>query len=200
MSKNDGFSKTIAVTTILVLIIGAGIAWAVIQNEDVAPNDTDAMMDEKMEGNESDSMMENKSSDAMMDSEDKMQGDSMPTGDSMKDDKMGGSDAMMVNPGTYKDYSVSTVEAEQKAGNKVVLFFHAPWCPFCKAANEAFISRAGEIPSGVVVLKTDYDSNTELKQKYGVTYQHTFVQIDNDENQVSKWNGGDIDNLKKYIK
>jgi thiol-disulfide isomerase/thioredoxin len=95
---------------------------------------------------------------------------------------------------------VETVAAEQSSGNKVVLFFHAPWCPFCRAANTAFLQRADEIPSGVVVLKTDYDTNTELKRKYGVTYQHTFVQIDANGNQVSKWNGGDIDNLKKYLK
>jgi hypothetical protein len=51
----------------------------------------------------------------------------------------------------------------------------------------------------VTVLKIDYDSNTQLKQKYGVTYQHTFVQIDNNESLVTKWNGGDIDNLIKYL-
>ena len=83
---------------------------------------------------------------------------------------------------------------------KLVLFFHAPWCPFCKTADGEFQSRTSEIPAGVAVLKTDYDSNTSLKQKYGVTYQHTFVQVDDDENLVSKWNGGDIDNLKKYLK
>lgn len=109
-------------------------------------------------------------------------------------------DAMMQKPGSYKTYSPATVEAEQAAGNKVVLFFHAPWCPFCKAADSAFNSRLSDLPSGVALLKTDYDSSTELKQKYGVTYQHTFVQIDSNENQVTKWNGGDIDNLKKYLK
>ena len=117
------------------------------------------------------------------------------------DDKMIKAEAgMMAKSGTYKDYSAATVEAEQKAGNKVVLFFHAPWCPFCKTADGEFQSRTSEIPAGVAVLKTDYDSNTSLKQKYGVTYQHTFVQVDDDENLVSKWNGGDIDNLKKYLK
>lgn len=109
-----------------------------------------------------------------------------------------------VNPnskaGSYQDYSTATIATEQKAGNKVVLFFHAPWCPYCKAADIAFKANATSIPAGVTVLKTDYDSNTELKKKYGVTYQHTFVQIDTNGNQVSKWNGGDIDNLIKYIK
>lgn len=106
----------------------------------------------------------------------------------------------MEKSGSYKDYSTATVAAEQAAGNKVVLFFHAPWCPYCKAADSAFTARIKEIPAGVVVLKTDYDSNTELKKKYGVTYQHTFVQIDNDQNKVTVWNGGDVDNLITYLK
>lgn len=108
--------------------------------------------------------------------------------------------SIMTKPGAYKDYSESTVKSEQEAGQKVVLFFHAPWCPFCKAANTAFLNNISQIPAGVTVLKTDYDSNTELKKKYGVTYQHTFVQIDNNGNLVTKWNGGDIDSLKQNLK
>ncbi len=119
----------------------------------------------------------------------------------MKDEKaMDKKDVMMAKTGAYKDYSPETVAAEQKAGNKVVLFFHAVWCPYCKAADAAFKANLDKIPAGVTVLKTDYDSNTALKQKYGVTYQHTFVQIDNAGNQVTKWNGGDTDNLTKFIK
>lgn len=106
----------------------------------------------------------------------------------------------MIKAGSYQDYSEVIVSAEQQAGNKVVLFFHAAWCPFCKAADKAFKEKLSEIPDGVTVLKIDYDSSTELKQKYGVTYQHTFVQIDNQMNLVSKWNGGDVDNLIKYLK
>ena len=114
--------------------------------------------------------------------------------------KAGQTTSPITTHGNYKDYSSDTVTTEQKAGNKVVLFFHAPWCPFCRAADEAFRSKINQIPAGVTVLKTDYDSNTALKQKYGVTYQHTFVQIDQNGNQLTKWNGGDIDNLLKYIK
>lgn len=100
----------------------------------------------------------------------------------------------------YLDYSPETLQAELAEGHKVVLFFHAPWCPFCKAADVAFKAKLDQIPANVVVLKTDYDSNTALKQKYGVTYQHTFVQIDKDGNMITKWNGGDLDNLRKYLK
>lgn len=102
--------------------------------------------------------------------------------------------------GGYKNYSPETVIAEQKAGRKVVLFFHAPWCPFCRAADQVFQSDATAIPDGVTLLKTDYDSNAELKTKYGVTYQHTFVQIDDQGNLVTKWVSGDAAALAQNIK
>jgi thiol-disulfide isomerase/thioredoxin len=84
--------------------------------------------------------------------------------------------------------------------SKFVLFFHAPWCPFCKVADKAFLSRTNEIPAGVAIIKIDYDTHPNLKKLYGVTYQHTFVQVDVSGKQITKWNGGDIDNLKKYLK
>lgn len=123
--------------------------------------------------------------------------DTMMNKDESKDT---GQTSVMAKPGAYKDYSESAVRAEQEAGQKVVLFFHAPWCPYCKAANTAFLNNLSQIPAGVTVLKTDYDSNTDLKKKYGVTYQHTFIQIDQQGNLVTKWNGGDIDNLKQNLK
>jgi thiol-disulfide isomerase/thioredoxin len=118
----------------------------------------------------------------------------------MEKDTMVKTDAMMAKHGSYLDYSTQAVADAQKAGNKVVLFFHAAWCPYCKAADAAFKANLDKIPSGITVLKTDYDSNTELKTKYGVTYQHTFVQIDNNGNLVTKWVSGDIDLLKQSIK
>jgi hypothetical protein len=35
----------------------------------------------------------------------------------------------------------------------------------------------------------DYDNSDELKKKYGVTYQHTLVQVDKDGNLIKKWSG-----------
>jgi thioredoxin-related protein len=40
----------------------------------------------------------------------------------------------------------------------------------------------------------------ELAKKYGVTYQHTFVQIDAEGNEVTKWNGGKIEELLHNIR
>jgi thiol-disulfide isomerase/thioredoxin len=106
--------------------------------------------------------------DSMMDKKDTM----------MKDD-------MMKVKGSYETYAPEKVAWAKKG--KVVLFFHAGWCPTCKAADTAITTSA--IPEGVFILKTDYDTYTALKQKYGVTYQHTFVQVDAEGNQVVKWSG-----------
>ncbi|NCS87109.1 hypothetical protein CO050_00135 [Candidatus Roizmanbacteria bacterium CG_4_9_14_0_2_um_filter_38_17] len=48
----------------------------------------------------------------------------------------------------------------------------------------------GKIPSDVTILKTDYDTATDLKAKYNITMQDSFVQVDNEGNEISKWNSG----------
>ena len=69
----------------------------------------------------------------------------------------------------------------------VVLFFAADWCPTCREAD-ANLSKT-EIPAHLHILKVDYDSSIDLKKKYGVTYQHTFVRVDADGNMLKKWSG-----------
>lgn len=106
----------------------------------------------------------------------------------------------MERAGSYKNFSEATLASEQASGNKVVLFFYASWCPFCQAADAAFQSKTADIPTGITILKTDYDSQKALKTKYGVTTQHTFVQIDNNGNQIAKWVSGDLTELKANLK
>jgi thiol-disulfide isomerase/thioredoxin len=77
-----------------------------------------------------------------------------------------------VSPGAYVDYSDSAIAA---AEGRVLLFFHAPWCPQCRSI-ESDIDAAG-VPDGVTIIKVDYDSNQPLRQQYGVTLQTTFVEV-----------------------
>lgn len=87
--------------------------------------------------------------------------------------------------GRYAAYSESALSAEGYDTN--VVFFFAPWCPECRAFKEAINS--GDIPEGVQILETDFDSSTELKSKYGVTLQSTFVKVDDSGNQQAKYVG-----------
>ena len=75
------------------------------------------------------------------------------------------------------------------AASDVVLFFNASWCSTCKEARENLEADPAAIPAGLTIVKVDYDDSDELKQKYGVTVQHTFVQVDADGNELAKWNG-----------
>ena len=89
--------------------------------------------------------------------------------------------------GSYEAYAPEKL-ARAETGN-VVLFFHASWCPSCRGLNSDIEKNMSAIPEGVSILKTDYDQETELKKKYGVTYQHTLVQVDKDGNMIKKWSG-----------
>lgn len=84
--------------------------------------------------------------------------------------------------GSYSEYS-----SEKVAGARwdIVLFFHASWCPSCVSADKNMSSE--EIPENLTLLKTDFDESTDLRKKYGVTSQHTFVQVDSEGNLIKKW-------------
>ena len=84
--------------------------------------------------------------------------------------------------GRYVDYSSELVSSTP--GDKL-LFFHAPWCSQCQDL-EADIE-ASELPKGVTVFKVDYDSNQDLRQKYGVTIQTTVVKVDDEGEKIDSY-------------
>lgn len=128
--------------------------------------------------------------------------DSKPDESAMEGEDLDEEDAMMVDNELGDSRYVEFEEKlfEQSKDKKRVYFFHASWCPTCKVANEEFSSNENNIPEGVVLFKTDYDTSTALKKKYAITYQHTFVQVDEDGEEIAKWNGGGIAELSKNIK
>jgi thioredoxin 1 len=89
--------------------------------------------------------------------------------------------------GAYLTRAEYQSQMAQRAGTKVVYFFHASWCPTCRATEKA-IDEDG-IPAGLTVVKVDFDSETDLRKTYGITQQHTFVQVDSDGEELAKWTG-----------
>jgi len=47
-----------------------------------------------------------------------------------------------------------------------------------------------DIPENLTILKADFDSDLELRKKYGVVAQHTFVVVDENGEEIKKWVGG----------
>ncbi|MEX0931871.1 MAG: thioredoxin family protein [Candidatus Paceibacterota bacterium] len=93
----------------------------------------------------------------------------------------------VMKTGSYEAYSPEKL-GRAETGD-VVIFFHASWCPSCRSLNTDIENNLDEIPSGVSILKADYDTESELKKKYGVTYQHTLVQVSADGTMIKKWSG-----------
>ena len=99
-----------------------------------------------------------------------------------------GSQAQTATSGAWIDQA--TYEANPQkyhdAGN-VVLFFNAAWCPTCRETVANL--DANGVPAGLTVVSVDYDSASQLKREYGVTVQHTFVQVDPSGAQQTKFTG-----------
>jgi thiol-disulfide isomerase/thioredoxin len=103
-------------------------------------------------------------------------------------------------PSTGKKVIFTTLEAARKIAAKgpTVLFFAADWCPDCQAALKD-INASGSRLKDVTVVVADYDKVPELKTRYGVTVQHTFVQIDTAGNKLAAWNGGGVDGILSHV-
>lgn len=101
--------------------------------------------------------------------------------------------------GVYTAYSAEAI-ADVKAMNKpYVLFFHASWCPPCRAVDADLKAGLADMPANTLVFKVDYDSETELKQQYEVRTQHTAVFIDSNGEMVDSITGFDMDDLQKFF-
>jgi thiol-disulfide isomerase/thioredoxin len=77
-----------------------------------------------------------------------------------------------------QSYSETTLNAALAANQEVILYFHADWCPSCQAFDDDLAENPGDLPEDVLILKIDYDTETELKAEYDITQQHTFVFLD----------------------
>lgn len=163
MNKNI----SLIVGVLVVLIILGGVYVSMKKQDDAM------MIKEKMEQQ---AMQDKKIAEEKITSEkDIMQKDEITTD-------------VMIKAGSYEVYSEDKVALASDT-NDVVLFFRASWCPTCRSLDKNIKENITNIPAGLTILDVNYDSSKDLKQKYGVTYQHTLVQVDKDGNMIKKWSG-----------
>lgn len=105
--------------------------------------------------------------------------------------------ANTTSKGSFISYEEYQNNKTASSGNKIVYFFNAKWCPTCKVLNEDLTKNQANIPNGVTIVSVDYDTYSDLKKQYGVTYQHTLVQVDTNGTQIKKWSGGN--NLESVL-
>lgn len=94
----------------------------------------------------------------------------------------------MITAGIYEAYTPEKI-SNASDDKQVILFFRASWCPSCQSLDKDIRANLSKIPSNLTILDVDYDKYKDLKKKYLVTYQHTFVQVDRNGNMIKKWSG-----------
>lgn len=98
--------------------------------------------------------------------------------------------------------SLPTYEADKETYHEgdVVLFLNASWCSTCARPLASLSENPEEIPEGLTVVSVDFDQETDLKKQYGITTQHTFVQINEDGTEVTRWSGSrDISDIASKV-
>lgn len=97
------------------------------------------------------------------------------------------SPAAMAKGGQYVPESEFRADESSFESGNTVLFFYAAWCPDCQKTDES-IQQTG-VPEDINIVKIDFDNANDLRKKYGVTQQHTFVLIGADGEELDKWTG-----------
>jgi thiol-disulfide isomerase/thioredoxin len=177
---------TISIVVALLVVGGGMFAYA--------KNQSNKKEQEKM-------AMEKKDADHAMEEEKMKKEEAMTEEEKMKkeDDSMAKEDAMSKH-GSYVTLDDYNKDPSKYADSKKVYFFHASWCPVCQSIDKEIVADTSKIPAGVTLIKTDFDSSKDLRQKYGVTAQYTFVQVDNNGNETAQWSATSLQKAIDGIK
>jgi thioredoxin 1 len=76
---------------------------------------------------------------------------------------------------TVTPYTPAALAAAQKAGEPLVLHFHANWCPTCRAQDKAFDALKADPSLKVRLMEVDYDTEKALEKRMKVTAQSTLI-------------------------
>lgn len=96
----------------------------------------------------------------------------------------------------YVTYSNQNLELSKSRGKSLLFFAATNWCQSCSLLEDEILERSQEIPPGVTILKVDYDNDKEMNKQFFVTIQHTLVLLDEQGNELTRWVGGDFNDLK----
>jgi thiol-disulfide isomerase/thioredoxin len=83
----------------------------------------------------------------------------------------------------YKSYTPDNYD-ELLGKESFVLSFHANWCSVCEGIKEDVLANLSDFPKGTKILEANFDTETELKAKYGIAVQSTLVIVDKEGNHV----------------
>lgn len=88
---------------------------------------------------------------------------------------------LLVSAASYaleiKPFTAALLAQAQASNQPVVLHFHADWCPTCRAQEKVLQSLKSESGLDMTVLVVNYDTEKELKKRFNVRAQSTFVVL-----------------------
>lgn len=82
------------------------------------------------------------------------------------------SNALEIRP-----FSAEGLAKAQAADQPVALHFHADWCPTCRAQEKVLQSLKAEQGLDLTVMVVNYDAEKDLKKRFNVRAQSTFVVL-----------------------
>jgi thioredoxin 1 len=91
--------------------------------------------------------------------------------------QMGQTDKMdkMDKMNDLRPFTPEAFKAAMAEGKTTLLFFHASWCPVCRAQEPKVKAHLNGDHRDVVAFKVDYDSNMPLRQELKVDKQSTLI-------------------------
>ncbi|MCP4523319.1 MAG: peptide-methionine (R)-S-oxide reductase MsrB [Candidatus Gracilibacteria bacterium] len=94
----------------------------------------------------------------------------------------------IINMGENSQYTSYSDEKLQNAKEEfLILFFHATWCSSCTQFEEKVIKE--KIPENIKIFKVDFDTQHQLRKKYNIITQTSFVLVDNNGKVKKRWIG-----------
>jgi thioredoxin 1 len=75
----------------------------------------------------------------------------------------------------FKPFTAEAFKSATQAGKTTLVFFHAPWCPVCKAQEPKVLAHLNGDHTDIVAFKIDYDTNLGLRKEMKVDKQSTLI-------------------------
>lgn len=100
--------------------------------------------------------------------------------------------------GSYEELTTDSITAALGSKN-IILFFHADWCPSCVSTDQEIKDRITELPADAIILKTNYDTETKLREKFEIAAQHSIVIIDKNNALQFKQTGFNFDDIVSVL-
>jgi len=89
----------------------------------------------------------------------------------------------------YIAYTADVAADAQAEGRPVVYYFWAAWCPICKAEEPTLKAWIESSEHPIAGFRVNYDTESALKAKFKVPYQHTTIFLNANGEEVERFSG-----------